>query len=172
MPETNEDRPEVWLPVDGYIGIYEISNHGRCRRVGSVICLMPVDAGKGYRTVSLCKDGSIKNVPIHRMVLIAFCGPEPFVGAQAAHNDGDRSNNRLTNLRWATPVENQADRIRHGTDLRGSAVFGAVLTEPDVARIRDRIRSGERNPQIANDYGVSVSTIHLIRHNKTWRHVA
>jgi FixJ family two-component response regulator len=55
---------------------------------------------------------------------------------------------------------------------RGSNVFGAILLEADVSEIRKRIHSGERNPSIASDYGVSISTIHLIRHNRTWRHVA
>lgn len=162
---------EVWLPVVGYEGLYEVSNLGRVRRQGAYACLRPIDGGRGYLMVSL-SNVTAKNYPVHRLVLTAFCGPEPFPGAQAAHNDGDRANARLTNLRWATPAENQADRVRHGTMCRGSDVFGAVLNEDAVAEIRRRIRSGERNLPIADHYGVSVSTIHLIRHNKTWRHVA
>lgn len=162
---------EVWLPAPEFEGLYEVSNLGRVRRIGSGTCLASVDRGDGYPFVTL-SNGKVKNCPVHRLVLTAFCGPPPFEGAQAAHNDGDRGNPKLTNLRWASPSENQADRIRHGTMCRGSAVFGAVLNEDDVCQIRQRIRAGERNPEIANDFGVSISTIHLIRHNRTWKHVA
>ncbi|WP_181008468.1 NUMOD4 domain-containing protein [Sphingomonas montanisoli] len=172
---------EVWLPVRGYEGLYEVSNLGRVRRdlntpargisvPGHV--LQRVDAGQGYDIVSLCRDGVTTNWRVHRLVLIAFCGPEPFDGAQACHNDGQPKNCALTNLRWASPIDNQADRVRHGTDCRGEAVYGAVLTEEKVRQIRARIAQRERNRPIAEDYGVSISTIHLIRHNRIWRHVA
>ena len=48
------------------------------------------------------------------LVVLAFLGPPPFPGAHAAHFDGDKLNNRLSNLRWASPAENEADKRRHG----------------------------------------------------------
>jgi len=172
MSAATDDRPEVWMPVLGYSGLYEVSNWGQCRRLGSAKVLKPVDDGSGYYFVSLSANGVVENHRIHRLVLIAFCGREPFDGAIAAHNDGVPHNCRLTNLRWATPVENQADRIRHGTHCKGADVFGAKLDDTSVEAIRCRLRSGERNKPIAQDYGVSISTVHLIRHNRIWRHVA
>ncbi|WP_082458149.1 HNH endonuclease [Sphingomonas sp. Leaf10] len=163
---------EVWLPVIGYEGVYEASNLGHIRRVGATRPLVPNDRGAGYLAVSLPKDGRTRNFMVHRIVLEAFCGPAPFDGAQAAHNDGNRANPCLTNLRWATRSENQADRIRHKTDRRGEAVFGAKLTEDGVRVIKGMIARGFRNPEIANRFGVSISTVHLIRHDRTWRHVA
>lgn len=56
---------------------------------------------------------------IHRLVLETFIGPASTNEHQAAHNNGVSHDNRLENLRWATPSENQADRILHGTDNRG-----------------------------------------------------
>lgn len=175
-----EDPREVWLPVRGYEGLYEASNLGRIRRDPRAPCrslgvpgktLSPSFCG-GYAVVSLSKSGEVKNHRVSRVVLEAFCGPPPFAGAHAAHNDGDTANNRLTNLRWATPLENQADVERHGNRVKGESVFGAVLTETDVREIRKRCASGERNRPIAQDFGVSISTVHLIRHNRIWRHVA
>jgi len=172
---------EVWLPVIDYEGIYEVSNHGRIRRDFAAPArslgvpgriLTPCSGPKGYLLVTLSKAGIVTTKRLHKIVLSAFCGDAPFSGAHAAHNDGDKQNCRLDNLRWATPAENQADRVRHKTDIRGSDVFGAVLCEAEVSEIRKRINGGERNPSIASDYGVSISTIHLIRHNRTWRHVA
>jgi len=125
----------------------------------------------GYLHLSLCKDGTTKTHRLHILVLSSFCGPKPFDGAHAAHNDGISTNCRLSNLRWTTPIENQADVDRHGRRCRGESVFGAILTEGSIKQIRERCVRGERNRSIAEDYGVSISTIHLIRHNRIWKHV-
>ena len=171
---------EVWLPVPEYEGLYEVSNLGRVRRDYSAPArslgvpgrlIAPVMTGR-YLVVSLSNRGTVKSLRLHRMVLTAFCGSEPFEGAQACHNDGDRSHCALSNLRWGTPADNQRDRIRHGTDIRGVDVFGAKLTDEAVAVIRKRIAAGERNGSIAEDFCVSISTISLIRNNRIWRHVA
>ena len=162
---------EVWLTPEGYSGLYKVSNLGRVFGVKRGRCLQPVREETGYYTVSLSAFGSATKYRLNVLVLSTFCGPPPFEGAHAAHNDGDPSNNTLRNLRWATSFENQADVDRHGRRCRGEDVYGAVLTEDDVRAIRKRISAGERNRPLAEDYGVSISTIHLIRHNKTWSHL-
>jgi len=170
---------EVWMPVPDYEGLYEVSNLGRIRRDPSAPArslgvpgkvLSPV--ASRYLIVTLSKAGVVRNHRLHLLVLRAFCGPAPFDGAHGAHNDGDPKNCALTNLRWATPTENQADVDRHGRRCKGEDVFGAKLTEDGVRRVRALIAKGYRNPQIAKSFGVSPSTIHLIRHNRIWRHVA
>lgn len=175
----NQDR-EVWIPVRGHEGLYEVSNLGRVRRD---ICaphrslgvpgrlLKPSSTAAGYLHVSLSNGGRVTTHRLHVIVMQSFCGPPPFEGAQICHNDGQKENCRLTNLRWDTAYGNQADVDRHGRRCRGIDVFGAVLDEHAVRNIRKRCADGEINRTIAEDYGVSVSTIHLIRHNKTWRHV-
>ncbi len=168
-------RPEVWLPVPGYEGLYEVSNLGRARRIGEggrfTLILSPT-ACQGYLVICLSKDGVARKYRMNRLVLEAFCGPPPFAGAQAAHNDGCKTNNALTNLRWASNLENQADIDRHGRRCRGEDVFGSKLTEEAVRAIRRDIDNGMRNRPIAQRFQVSVSTVHLIRHRKIWRHVA
>lgn len=165
---------EVWLPVLGYHGIYDASNLGRIRRrdCDPMRIIKPIASTGDYHIVTLSKDGVSRNQRVSRIVLTAFCGPPPFDGAHAAHNDGIKSNNSLTNLRWATPVENQADVSRHGNRCVGERVFGAVLTADRVRQIRARCAIGERSRPIAEDFGVSSSTVHLIRHNRIWKHVA
>lgn len=162
---------EVWLDIPGYEGVYEASNLGRIRRVSTGRILRASPCKGGYPAVTLSKDNEQQSIKVCVAVLRAFCGPAPFAGADCAHNDGDPANSNLTNLRWATKVENQADVDRHGRRCRGERVFGAKLTEPRVREIRQRIAAGERNPPIADDFGVSISTIHLIRHNRIWSHV-
>src|SRR5690348_3410561 len=77
----------------------------------------------GYRSVGLC-DGSGKVLQrlVHHLVLEAFTGYAP-QGMETRHLDGNPQNNRLENLKWGTPSENGADRVRHGTAW-GPALIG------------------------------------------------
>lgn len=161
------DAVETWNAIDGHPD-YEVSSWGRIRRVERF--LRP-NADARYQFVSLSTKGVTSTHRVHKLVINAFIGPAPFVDALAAHNDGDTSNNRASNLRWASALENQADRIRHDTKIQGSEVFGAKLDEAAIPHIRERIRNGERYPSIARDYGVSISTISLIKLQRTWTHV-
>lgn len=171
---------EVWMPVLGYEGYYEASNLGNVRKdiassnrsLGIAGKILKPSANKfGYQHISLSKNGVVKTHRVAKVILSAFCGDKPFEKAHVAHNDGNPSNNKLTNLRWATALENQYDVLRHGNRCNGEDVFGAKLKADDIIRIRQRILNGERNKPIAEDFGVSISTIHLIRHNRIWRHV-
>ena len=162
---------EVWLTPPWYEGLYRVSNTGKVFGLKRGTELRPTLERTGYYTVSLSAEGIATKCRLNVLVLTTFCGPPPFEGAHAAHNNGDKSDNRLRNLRWASPTENQQDVDRHGRRCKGEDVFGAVLTEEDVLQIRRRVDRGERNRPIAEDYGVSISTVHLIRHRKTWRHI-
>src|SRR3546814_16009402 len=80
----------------------------------------------------------------------AFVGPRPD-GMEVAHNDGDPLNNRLENLRYATPAENTDDKLKHGTLLRGNAVGTAKLTVGDVRFIR-QMRGKIRGSELARRF--------------------
>ena len=159
------DRVEIWRDVADFPG-YRVSSWGRVQ--GPRAMLIP-SLTHGYKIVSLSRRGAVKSCRVHILVARTFLGEAPFDGALVAHNDGDKDNCRLINLRWASSLENQADRGRHFTRCYGSAVFGAKLTESDIPLIRARIADGERYPAIADDFGVSVSTIALIKKGKTWK---
>lgn len=103
---------ERWQPVEGYEGIYEVSDLGRVRsfrnnRYGlrKEPKIIRGQKGRHYITVALCKDGFVKTAYIHRLVAEAFnCNPEclPVVN----HKDGNKLNNRADNLEWCTHEEN------------------------------------------------------------------
>lgn len=160
---------EFWSAIPGYPS-YSVSSHGRVMRRDSGRILMPI-VMQGYSFVYLSENGNAKREAIHRLVAIAFLGAPHFHSAQVAHNDGSRSHNTVANLRWATATENQADRGHHGTRVRGADVIGAKLTDDAIPEIRAAITSGERYPSIAKRYGVSISTISLIKRNRIWKHV-
>lgn len=161
------DAAEVWRPIEGWPG-YTVSSWGRVRGPRGMLDKSIVH---GYEKVCLSNTPDKKTMTVHRLVATAFLGKPPFIGAMIAHNDGNKRNNRVGNLRWASAKENQADRTRHGTRTVGSNVDGAKLKEADIPTIRARAKLGEKYKNIAADYGVSVSTIHLIEVNKTWKSV-
>lgn len=109
-------RPESWLPVVGYEGRYEISDHGRVRSLHGQGRLMTLQVRKhgGHLSVLLkAKDKKPKNITVHTLVMSAFSGPRP-EGMEVCHNNGDPTDNRLENLRYGTASENHLDRVRHG----------------------------------------------------------
>lgn len=107
-----------------------------------------------------------KTLWVHRVVLGAFAGPCPD-GMQGCHNDGDRQNNRLSNLRYGTPTENQGDRVEHGTHGRGERSATAKLCEAQVLDIHRRAPT-ETHSALAAEFGVARTTITAINQGATW----
>ena len=94
-------------------------------------------------------------------------GERPSDRHEAAHSCG-RGHlgcvNRL-HLSWKTPSENQADKVSHGTALRGERSNFAKLTEDDVRRI---FRDSRTGTAIAADFGISFVTVSDIKRRKSW----
>jgi hypothetical protein len=115
--------PETWRAVVGHEGDYEVSDHGRVRslpghkRRGQV--LRGIAQHHGHLMVNPRRDGRMRQLFVHRLVLEAFIGPCP-PGMMCRHLNGNPSDNRLENLRWGTPKENAEDSTRHGTHANGN----------------------------------------------------
>ena len=99
---------EIWRPVVGYEGLYEVSSYGRVRsldrydrrnqfRKGKL--LKNKDNGNGYLICSLSKNGIIKNKYIHRLVVEAFI-ERPDGLYEVNHKDENKKNNSVDNLEW------------------------------------------------------------------------
>jgi hypothetical protein len=179
---------EIWLPVTGYEGLYEVSSFGRVRSLnrihksrnqwGEITRSWPAKLLRlnrqiktGYYHVQLCSAGKIKAHLVHRLVCEAFNGPSP-QGLECAHLDGTRTNNSAENLKWLTSKENQSHRVIHGTANIGDNAHQAILCEAEIPRIRERRKQGETYRNIAEDYGVHLSTIHYACNGKNWSCVA
>ena len=125
----------------------------------------PVD-GSGYGRIQFDR----RTTGAHAHTLTIAEGPRP-PGMEAAHSCGVRHCVNPDHLRWATPADNQSDRVAHGTSNRGSGSGAAKLTEPDIPVIRLRRSRGEAIKEIAADYGVTATCISNVLSGRTWRHV-
>jgi hypothetical protein len=115
-------------------------------------------------------DKSYRSASIHLLVLETFMGPCP-EGLQGCHNDGDKANNRLRNLRRDTPLANSHDRVQHGTLACGSRQGLAKLTEDDVVLARSLHERGESFESLSRRFGVARRTVSCAVRGLTWKHV-
>lgn len=161
---------ETWKPIPGYVG-YEISDRGRIRRTTTrLIKATPVTRKDGTRfVVGLKKDGQSRQEQVHRLLLSAFKSHPPSKSHQARHLDGNPSNNKLDNLAWGTPTENQRDRKTHGTDSSGSRNGGAKLTAKRAALVRRKYKSGESPSAIASAFGITPQQVWSIGTGRSWK---
>jgi len=127
---------EIYKDIKGYEGIYQISNLGSVKRLeykrynkkakAFVIykehLLKPIiNNAKGYKVVSLCKDGIIKIKTIHRLVAETFI-PNSSNYKCVNHLDGNKMNNDISNLEWCTYSENIQHAYRIGLNKKNKEV--------------------------------------------------
>lgn len=159
------DDGTVWtcLVRNGY-GTWVVGPEWTVKKTGVVSC--------GYVGATLYCDGKSRSKLVHRLVLEAFVGPCP-KGQQACHSpDPTKTNNRLSNLRWASAKDNASDRDVCGTTARGERNGEAKLREADVIEIRRLLVEGELQKTLATKYGVHKSMISLIARRKKWAYLA
>ena len=190
---------EEWRAISDFPD-YAVSNEGRIKRIvpdyrGRVGGIMKPYAGR-YMNVTLCKNTVPHVLLVHRLVCAAFNGAMPDDRQNVAHNDGNPHNNNASNLRWATHKENEADKVIHGTNMRGKPSWVPPERRPRGQRhgrhtMPERTARGERGglaklteakvtsirldarprKEIAADFGISVTMVGFIQRGISWAHV-
>jgi hypothetical protein len=166
-------KNEQWLPIVGYEQNYEVSDYGRVRSIarpacaGGLLALSPTK--QGYARTSLWQRGKRASFLVHRLVLEAFNGPCPN-GLEAAHLNGNRSDNALSNLIWATRKENHSHKIIHGTQQFGSSCYNAKLSDDSAREIR-RLRGIVAGAELSRRYNIAASIVSAIQLGKSWRRI-
>lgn len=106
---------EIWLPVVGFEGLYEVSSYGRVkslnyRRTKQEKIIKQEKDRYGYLIINICKNGKRKIIRVHRLVAKAFID-NPNNLETVNHKNEDKTDNRIDNLEWLS----RADNIRYGT---------------------------------------------------------
>ncbi len=157
---------ETWRPVVGWENLYEVSSWGRVRNSRTGRVLIPSLSARGYLTVSPCRNNKKTTYTIHRLVMEAFVGPKP-AGFQVLHGTGGPKNNQLSNLRYGTPSENETDKLRDGTSLRGRS-WKQQLTAETVVWARSEHAKGRRIKELAKELGIHYQTVRKAIRGSTW----
>lgn len=175
--------PEIWLSVPDF-PYYEVSNWGRVRSLSRKrICIsrsgkifdnpikgkflsLSINKSHGYVEVNLYNENGPTHYLVHILVCELFIGPKPEgEWVDVDHEDGNRTNNMFSNLRWATRSQQQENSRRLGTKPVGERHYKAILTDEQIGEIMARYRPYDRQNSfgaMALEYGVSKSGLSKI----------
>lgn len=163
---------ENWKDIDGYEGLYQISDTGNVKRTKSGRILKNGTHTCGYLQVNLYKDGKPTTISIHRLVAAAFISSDNLDEVQVNHINGIKTDNTLANLEWVTRSEN----INHATysRLRDKSLCEnskqSKLTNEQVREIKNY--DGKVSmAKLAKKYSVSVKLIWNIIQGRSYKHL-
>jgi len=168
---------EIWAGIKGYPN-HRVSNMGRVQtrqirgssRLGVWRDMRPGNC-RGYMLVALRFQKIQKAWRLNRLVAVTFINNTENL-PEVNHIDGDKLNNRASNLQWVTAKQNTMHAFKNGLVKRkGVSNSQAKLNDVKVREIRARIKSGETNTAIGLAYGVKQNTISQIKTGARWTHV-
>lgn len=148
---------ERWFPIKGYEGLYLISSIGRVKSITRMVRhsrggmqilrgrILKVSKSGPYNTAGLSKNGKIKTHKIHILVASAFLKRPR--GKVIDHINGDKKDNRISNLRYCTQRDNLGNMsIKSKAGYTGVSINDERYTK----RFRARIRVGEKMKELGS----------------------
>lgn len=181
IPDCKEN--EIWKKIEGMEEKYEVSNYGQVRSLifrnkqtnkkRDKPLILKGNNSHGYKYATLRFDNKRIIAGIHWLVLEAFVGKRP-KGFEACHYDGNRKNNKLSNLRWDTHKNNMGDAVRHGTMKKKTLEdnHNSKLKIWQVRLIKKMYKKnifGRGSSVLAKKFGVSSGCIMAIINGNNWR---
>lgn len=173
---------EIWKDIIGFEDSYMISNLGNVKAKRKItwngkcdctrkekIMRTNSSSNNGYPMVNLKRNGIVKHSLVHRLVANAFI-PNQDNKPTVNHIDGNKKNNNVSNLEWATRSEQNIHASKLGLKkFQGIHHSQHKLNESQVIIIRDYAKNGT----IVNgsDYGVTQMTIRDIINRRSWKHI-
>ena len=172
---NNHHMEEIWKAIKNY-SAYMVSNYGRVKSFiihkDGKLLNTSVANRNGYVGVHLYKDGKKTQFSVHRLVAEAFI-PNPKNKPQINHLNGDKTDNRVDNIEWATASENTKHSFANGLQvvLRGENAGSAKLSSHQVRRIKLMLELGTKHVEIAKMFPVQSSQITRIASGERWAHI-
>ncbi len=153
---------------------YDVNEKGEVFNENGRI-LIPRKHTNGYQTVLFCNGIVQKNKYIHRLVADKYLA-NPMGLPEVNHIDGDKTNNRVSNLEWCNKSFNSKHAYDTGLnnipETLGVYNGRAILNETQVLEIRSKyIPKKYTIPRLSQEYGVSYGTIQAIILRKIWKHI-
>lgn len=111
-----------------------------------------------------------KRYNVHRLLAKAFI-PNPKNLPQVNHKDGNKFNYSLSNLEWCSMQENMTHAKETGLLVKGRQVHTNILDEVQVLTIRQCVKDGMKQLDVANYFKVSESTVQAIHKRRNWKHL-
>lgn len=179
MPSP-DTTTEIWKPVVGYEGFYEVSNIGRVKSLRRPWHKIPNSYPRilksfpnawGYPIVILCMNCRPKTRLVHSLVMEAFVGPRPKAN-DINHIDGNRQNNSIGNLEYCTRSQN----IRHGylvgtrTRIR-RVTQKTYMTVRQVQETKRLLEMGVPGLLICKALGIKQPSVSAIKTGRMWKYV-
>jgi hypothetical protein len=172
---------EVFLPVQGFEGLYEISDHGTLRSVDRKVPRM--GGGRAKDHILTCRGRVIKThgdtvgykiacmhkvgqkpfyISVHRLVAKHFVD-NPDNLPQVNHKDGDKLNNHYSNLEWCTPQQNIEHARANGLKQ------GKFMSKETVRKAKKLLAEGMGVHKVAETLNVKPALIAPISQGKAWK---
>lgn len=180
---TLANDKEIWKPIYGYTGAYEVSSFGRVRSLDRKVkstkghtvrvkghMKSPTPNKDGYLMLHLRKNKKNKFYSVHRLVALNFLGAS--IKREVNHKDGDKKNNHVSNLEWVTHKENMRHSVLIGAykDRYCENHGSSKLTNKEVITIF-KLRGHGPARALSEKYNVSESCIRGIWLKTTWSRI-
>lgn len=158
--------------IPGFEGRYSIDENGVVMNMfrSNRICAVKLSKRTGYYGTSLTMSSGIRVYPsIHRLVALTFI-PNPKNKPEVNHLDGDKSNNHISNLVWATAKENINHAYSTGlmNGIGGEKCHKATISNETVLEI---FNSPLSNRELATLYNLDYFLVYQIKAGINWSSV-
>lgn len=174
MIDPKELRPPMWEEIKGWEGYYKISRQGEIFSIrrGRMMKVWIPRNKKQYPRVTLSKSTFEKSYTVHRLVAVQFI-PNPLAKISVNHIDGNKHNNKVENLEWATISENMIHAVKLGLvtppTASGEAHPLAKLNLVDIEMIKILAQHDFTKTQIAKRFNVHETNIGEIIRGTSWK---
>lgn len=158
---------EVWKNINGYEGLYKISNFGKVINNKGKVKSTYIN-NKGYCCISLYKDGKGKHYTLHRLVAEAFIQNDYGLN-QVNHIDGNKLNNTVSNLEWCNQAQNYTHGMANFYYSHNEDHYFAKLTNEQVKCIPTLLKIGFTTSTVSKILCINNSSLRAIINGISYR---